>query len=92
MVSSSCSHRFLGAHGAPKFLCVRRRNARMRKTVCGPLPTPPPFPPPPPPPLLQLTSNLGTDVWRNLAPETPTSDPVVEEQVRAVLIVHIMGF
>lgn len=31
--------------------------------------------------IIILTSNLGTDVWRNLAPETPTSDPIVEEQV-----------
>ncbi len=31
--------------------------------------------------IIILTSNLGTDVWRELPAETPTSDPVVEEQV-----------
>jgi len=28
-----------------------------------------------------LTSNLGTDVWNRLPAETPTTDPVVEEQI-----------
>ena len=38
--------------------------------------------------IIILTSNLGSDVWTRLPAETPTTDPVVEEQVRVACFVH----